>query len=224
MKTKAIASQYGIDQTSFEVFLTRDGSGMEYSLGLASISVDDNKVQEYVEAYQEACAKAKAELADRPARMKAEVEERAAREKAESEEMAAKAKIKARAEAEENMRKKRCMAEMLISSGCSFEGYRIVRYSDYVSGDAVTQIPRSGVFSGNNNGANLTKALAKIRRKALIELKEAAYHHGCNAVVGVDFDYITLAPETASATGGTLYEAYVICVTANGNAVVIEHD
>ena len=55
-----------------------------------------------------------------------------------------------------------------------------------------------------------------------MELKEAALDLGCNAVIGVDFDYLTLDPQTASLTGGTVYEPYVICVTANGNAVVIE--
>lgn len=115
------------------------------------------------------------------------------------------------------------MAEMLISSGFSFDGYTIVKYSGYISGDDATQIPRSGVFGGNN-GSNLTNALVKIRRQALTELKEAAYNLGCNAVVGVDFDYITLEPETANINGGTLYEPYIICVTANGNAVVIEKE
>lgn len=89
---------------------------------------------------------------------------------------------------------------MLISSGFSFDGYKIVKYSGYISGDDATQIPRSGVFGGKN-GENLTEALVKIRRRALIELKEAAYNLGCNAVVGVDFDYITLEPETANFGG-----------------------
>ena len=115
------------------------------------------------------------------------------------------------------------MAEMLISSGFNFEGYRIVKYSGYISGDDAVQIPRSGVFGGKN-GQNLTDALVKIRIQAIKELKEAAYELGCNAVVGVDFDYITLEPETASLTGGTLYEPYIICVTANGNAVIIEKE
>lgn len=70
----------------------------------------------------------------------------------------------------------------------------------------------------------MTDALVKIRRQALKELKEAAYDLGCNAVIGVDFDYITLEPETANITGGTLYEPYTICVTANGNAVIIEKE
>lgn len=47
---------------------------------------------------------------------------------------------------------------------------------------------------------------------------------GCNAVIGVDFDFITLEPETASISGRTTYLPYVFCVTANGNAVVIEKD
>ena len=47
---------------------------------------------------------------------------------------------------------------------------------------------------------------------------------GCNAVIGVDFDYLTLDPQTANATGGTTYYPYVFGVTANGNAVVIEKE
>lgn len=113
------------------------------------------------------------------------------------------------------------LASILITSGFNFDGYKIVKYSGYISGDDATEIPRGGIFGGNN-GKNLTDALVKIRIQALKELKEAAYDLGCNAVIGVDFDYITLEPETARLTGGTLYEPYVICVTANGNAVIIE--
>lgn len=122
---------------------------------------------------------------------------------------------------EELVRKNLAMSQILISSGFNFEGYTITKYSGYISGDDVTQIPRTGFFSGNKNGENLTDALVKIRRRALHELKEAAYNLGCNAVIGVDFDYITLEPQTAS-FGNTVYEPYIICVTANGNAVVIE--
>lgn len=124
---------------------------------------------------------------------------------------------------EEQKRKAAALPKILISSGFNFDGYRIVKYSGYISGDDAVQIPRGGVW-GTNNGQNLTDALVKIRRKALAELKEAAYDLGCNAVIGVDFDYLTIEPETANITGGTLYEPYVICVTANGNAVIIEKE
>jgi uncharacterized protein YbjQ (UPF0145 family) len=65
-------------------------------------------------------------------------------------------------------------------------------------------------------------SLVVIRRNALADLKEAAYALGCNAVIGVDFDYLILDPETVSGTGGVLYMPYVFGVTANGNAVIIE--
>lgn len=126
--------------------------------------------------------------------------------------------------------KQKALASMLITSGFSFDGYKITKYSGYISGDDAMEIPRSGWLFTTNNSQNLTDALAKIRIQALRELKEAAYDLGCNAVVGVDFDYLTLEPEHGSGLyngvpgAGTVYEPYIICVTANGNAVVIEKE
>jgi uncharacterized protein YbjQ (UPF0145 family) len=79
-------------------------------------------------------------------------------------------------------------------------------------------------FGGVNKdvGADLLSGLSHIRRNALAELKEAAYALGCNAVIGVDFDYLTMDPETANSSGGTLYLPFLFAVTSNGNAVVIE--
>ena len=117
------------------------------------------------------------------------------------------------------------MAQMLISSGFNFEGYRIVKYSGYISGDDAIEIPRgtASIFGTHTNvGDALMGSLTKIRRNALQELKAAAYDLGCNAVIGVDFDYITLDPQTANLSGGTTYLPYVFGVTANGNAVIIE--
>ena len=68
------------------------------------------------------------------------------------------------------------------------------------------------------------QSLVHIRRNALAELKEAALALGCNAVIGVDFDYLTLDPESATSSGGTLYLPFLFGVTANGNAVIIEKD
>lgn len=191
MKLSEIASKYSIVQYDFEHFLR--SNKLEYNEGVFSISVPDSKVDEYVQAF----------LEDKELRKYAvngQIEE---------------------ADREELAKKKLAMSQILISSGFNFEGYTITKYSGYISGDDVTQIPRTGIFSDNKNGENLTNALVKIRRRALHELKEAAYNLGCNAVIGVDFDYITLEPQTAS-FGNTVYEPYIICVTANGNAVVIE--
>lgn len=201
MKTKDIAVQYNIDKSEFESFLYRHKQELKYSDGLVNVMVDDENVAKYVTMFMDEKQKEKAA---------AQAKQDEARKRAQD-------------IAQQEAEKRKCMAEMLISSGFSFDGYTIVKYSGYISGDDATQIPRSGVFGGNN-GSNLTNALVKIRRQALMELKEAAYNLGCNAVVGVDFDYITLEPETANINGGTLYEPYIICVTANGNAVVIEKE
>ena len=123
---------------------------------------------------------------------------------------------------EEANRKKRAMAQMLITSGFNFDGYRIAKYSGYISGDDAMTVERGSSFTDGGVRDNLLASLTQIRRNALRELKEAAYELGCNAVIGVDFDYITLDPQTANITGGTTYQPYVFCVTANGNAVIIE--
>lgn len=203
MKTKDIASQYGIDKESFEYFL-RKTNPKGFKDGLMGMSIaDEADIKGIIESFN---------------RHTAEIEEEKKRkEKAEADE-------KARLE-KEAAEKQVALASMLITSGFSFDGYTITKYSGYISGDDAIQIDRgtSGFFSSATDvGENLMSSLVKIRRKALQELKEAAYELGCNAVIGVDFDYLTLEPETASSTGGTVYLPYVFGVTANGNAVIIE--
>lgn len=122
----------------------------------------------------------------------------------------------------ETAAKKHAMANMLVTSGFNFDGYRITKYSGYISGDDAMTVERGSSFTDGGVRDKLMASLTQIRRNALRELKEAAYDLGCNAVIGVDFDYITLDPQTANITGGTTYQPYVFCVTANGNAVVIE--
>lgn len=118
------------------------------------------------------------------------------------------------------------LSRILITSGFNFDGYRITKYSGYISGDDVVQIDRDNgalfFTSTTDVGAALSESLQSIRRNALRELKEHAYDMGCNAVIGVDFDYITLEPEATEYDGKTKYLPYVFCVTANGNAVTIE--
>ena len=125
-------------------------------------------------------------------------------------------------EREEEARKKKAMSQMLITSGFNFDGYRIVKYSGYISGDDAMSVDRGNAWEDVSVRDKLMESLTTIRRNALRELKEAAYELGCNAVIGVDFDYINLDPQTAGIGGCTVYQPYVFCVTANGNAVIIE--
>src|SRR3954451_20292057 len=203
MKTKDIARSYGIDMSAFEVWLKQ--SGYPYKSGLTGVTVaDDVNTDELVGHYNHYLSQEQARLAQ------------------EQEQLAKDEEIAARAAQE----KQQALASMLVTSGFNFDGYTITKYSGYISGDDAVSMerPTHGWLGGVNRevGADLLAGLARIRRNALAELKEAAYALGCNAVIGVDFDYLTLDPETVNNQGGTLYLPFLFAVTANGNAVVIE--
>lgn len=202
MKTKDIANEYNINQAGFEKYLKSIGVGK--GSFLTDTYTLDEDIPGYVKKYKDFLAE-KAE--------KEEAEKRAAEEEARKQQVL-------------DEEKQRAVASMLISSGFSFDGYKIVKYSGYISGDDCVTMPRDNFWGNNKVSDNLCGALVKIRRQAIKELKEAAYDLGCNAVIGVDFDYITMDPQHASALNAqaTVYEPYVICVTANGNAVVIEKE
>lgn len=193
MKAKDIAGLYNLDNYQFEKFLRNQKDPLGYIQETSTgLSIEDLAVQSFVDSFNSYQAEEEAK--------------RVLREKAEAE-------------------KEMAMSRMLISSGFTFEGYRIVKYSGYISGDDAIQVDRGthGFFSSVTNvGESLMVSLKQMRRQALKELKEAAYDLGCNAIIGVDFDYITLEPETANSSGGTTYLPYVFGVTANGNAVIIE--
>lgn len=202
MKTKEIAKAYDLNIADFDNWLPT--SGFSYKSGFFSMEVDEAQdIKEIVRKFNAHLAEVQQRARDAHAEKEREAveRERAAQEK------------------------QRALASMLITSGFNFDGYTITKYSGYISGDDAVQVDRPthgwlGVTG--NSGENLLSALVQIRRKALAELKEAAYALGCNAVIGVDFDYLTLDPETATSTGGTLYLPFLFAVTANGNAVVIE--
>jgi uncharacterized protein YbjQ (UPF0145 family) len=197
MKSIEISRKHGFDPRSFDDWLKN--SGYKFQSKLMSIEVDESQNIDEIASKYKSYSDEQKQLADQ-------------RSALEQQEMAQKAAA---------------LAGILITSGFSFDGYTITKYSGYISGDDAIEVnrPTQGFFGGigrQSVGASLMASLVQIRRNALIELKEAALALGCNAVIGVDFDYLTLDPETASNQGGTLYLPYVFGVTANGNAVVIE--
>ena len=201
MKEKEILKYFNLecyDMGDLREFLDKHNVSWSESF-MGSLIVDDDAAMQYIPLFVE-----------QREQIVQEKKEAAEREKREAE--------------EEIARKKKAMAEMLITSGFSFDGYTIKKYSGYISGDDAISVDRGmAIFgSGGNVKDKLMDSLVIIRRNALRELKEAAYDLGCNAVIGVDFDYLTLDPQTANLSGGTTYQPYVFGVTANGNAVVIE--
>lgn len=204
MKTKRFAENNGFNPFEFEAWFL--GSGYGYTPGLlGGVDIDERQnLEEIASAFKEY------QVSKTPERI-AQEQQRIAQEQANQERAA--------------QQKQAALARMLITSGFSFDGYTITKYSGYISGDDVVQINRGtdGIFArATDAGSALMASLTVIRRNALQELKEAAYALGCNAVIGVDFDYLTLDPQTANSSGGTTYMPYVFGVTANGNAVIIE--
>jgi len=202
MKTKDVANKYGLNKDKFEDFLFQSKYKSQIHDGLLAMTIDDGAdisviVADFKKYEDDLVAQAK----------------RRAQENANEEE-----RIKKAAKD-----KKAALANMLITSGFNFDGHTIMKYSGYISGDDAISVERGMALfgSGANIKDRLMESLVTIRRNALAELKEAAYALGCNAVIGVDFDYLTLDPQTANLSGGTTYQPYVFGVTANGNAVVI---
>ena len=200
MKTAEIAQKYGIDHLEFDRFLV--ATRVEYHTSLSGEKViKDNKLEDLIKKFNTYCIE------------KAQLEEQK--------------ELEAKRQAEYKTELAKALPKMLITSGFSFEGYRIVKSSGSISGDDAIQIDRGTASFWDGSGATdvgekLMQSLTIIRRNALRELKEAAYDLGCNAVIGVDFDYRTLDPQTAPSTGGTAYQPYVFGITANGTAVKIE--
>lgn len=210
MKTKDVSAAHGIDKDSFESWLKehRDGDYSEGAFG--GVSVDDAKVDSLVLEYKKY--------------EKSEQEKAAKEEEAQSKKNAEKREAAAA--------KQQALSNILISSGFNFDGFTITKYSGYISGDGATAVDRDSLFGKTQSfwegekitgvGNELLASLAELRRIALSELKEAAYSLGCNAIIGVDFDYLTLDPLTINSQGQQIFQPYMFAVTANGNAVVIE--
>lgn len=218
VKVKNISVNNEFDYDDFEKYIF--DSKVEYYPGLNGISIDDDEydINQIILDYK----KYRDSGEKKPIEDMTEDELKERQERLEANE---KDKLAALEEAQEAEKKRKALSSMLITSGFNFDGYTITKYSGYISGDDAVQVPRNkGIFFATavNVGDALMESLVKIRRQALKELKEAAYNLGCNAVIGVDFDYITLDPETSGFNNVTTYLPYVFGVTANGNAVVIE--
>ena len=115
---------------------------------------------------------------------------------------------------------------MLVTSGDHFEGYKITQYSGYVGGDAILTVGRGdeGFFkSATDISQYIMNYMPKLRAEAVYSMKDSAYcERHANAIIGLDFDYVTMEPETASTKGDKVYLPYILFVSVSGIAVTIE--
>lgn len=104
---------------------------------------------------------------------------------------------------------------VLVTSGYNFEGYKIIKYCDYISAEAVFGM---GMFkallasvssvAGAESEA-FSRKVKEAREKAVYELRKNALELGANAIIGIDIDFSMIAGE-------------MVVTIASGTAVVIE--
>lgn len=103
----------------------------------------------------------------------------------------------------------------MLTTGFSFEGHTIRRYAGVISAQVVmgtgflSELSASvSDFLGEENDA-FAKKMERAKDAALTKLIEKSIEKGGNAIIGVDFDYIT-------------FSSNMIGVVTNGTSVVIE--
>ncbi len=103
----------------------------------------------------------------------------------------------------------------ILTTGYNFENYRITSYLGVISGSVVLGtgfLSEFGAGIGDLLGGQVDTFSDKIeqaRDLALDKLKEKSAHMGGNAIIGIDFDYITFSNN-------------MIGVVANGTSVIVE--
>ncbi|MBS5129885.1 MAG: YbjQ family protein [Lachnospiraceae bacterium] len=103
------------------------------------------------------------------------------------------------------------------TTGYDFRGYKIVDYKGIVSGEVVLGTGFLSEFAASFSDAlgiesgTFAKKMSEAKQGALNNLIMNALLQGGNALIGVDFDYITFSNN-------------ILGVSANGTAVVIEKE
>ena len=103
-----------------------------------------------------------------------------------------------------------------ITTGPAFEGYRVKRHIDVVSGDVVMGIGMFGDMSASVSNAlgtvnsTFEQKLSQAKKEAQKKMIKEAILLGANAVLGMDYDMMALPNQ-------------MLVVSANGTAVEIEN-
>lgn len=107
------------------------------------------------------------------------------------------------------------LQKIRMTTGYNFEGYRIMDYKSVISGECVLGTGFLSEFTASisditgTNSNTFSNKLKDAKNVAMENMKRSCLQDGGNAIIGVDFDYITFSNN-------------MIGVVANGTSVVIE--
>lgn len=115
-------------------------------------------------------------------------------------------------------------SEMTIAFESSFDDAKVVKRGGRIFAEAVVTVPRSISFDSESGQNYLSEALERARSETLEKLQEKAFDLSCNAIISLDYDYLTLDWERSPAIDASVHikEDYVICVSAKATAAVLE--
>ena len=105
---------------------------------------------------------------------------------------------------------------MIVSTTPTIEGHPIREYRGVVSGETIIganawkdlKASLSDFFGGRSG--SYEKVIREARDTSLREMVDEALRMGCNAIVGIDFDYETIGSNNS-----------MLMVSCNGTAVII---
>lgn len=114
-----------------------------------------------------------------------------------------------------NTVQKSLLKDFMLTTGYEFSGYHIVKYNGIVSGQVVLGTGFLSEFSASfsdffgSESYKFADKLEAAKNAAIERMVEKSVDEGGNALIGVDFDYIT-------------FHGNMIGVVANGTSVIIE--
>lgn len=118
---------------------------------------------------------------------------------------------------EEARIRKEFLENYMITTGYEFNGYKIIKYNGVISGQVVLGTGFLSEFTASfadffgEESNKFAYKLETAKNAAVEKLIMKSADKGGNAIIGVDFDYIT-------------FHGNMIGVVANGTSVVIEED
>ena len=118
---------------------------------------------------------------------------------------------------EERRRLSTSLENCMCTTGYNFEGYKIVKYKRLVSGESALGTGFLSELSSSINdffGTTSTtyeSKLSRAKKLAVDKMILCAVEDGANAIIGIDYDVLTLANN-------------MLLVSANGTAVCIEKE
>lgn len=118
-------------------------------------------------------------------------------------------------ELKKNAEKRNRSKDFMLTTGYEFSGYRITKYNGIVSGQVVLGTGFLSEFSASfsdffgSESYKFADKLEAAKNAAVERMVEKSIDAGGNALIGVDFDYIT-------------FRGNMIGVVANGTSVIVE--